>query len=66
MKTAEFRVVSSTVYPGKVSLRTTGSQEGLRDVLTAAGFQHGDRVVVVEKATWERLCAAHVSAVDGR
>lgn len=57
MKKAEFRIVESTVYPGKVSLRTIRpSEEGIRDALTAAGFRHGDRVVLIEKATWERLC----------
>ena len=66
LKVAEFRVVESSVYRGKVSLRTLEPDQGLRDVLTVAGFGHGDQVVVVEKRAWERLCAEHVAAGERR
>jgi len=57
MKRAEFWIVESTIYPGKVSMRPFAKEDGLRDALTKGGFEAGDRVVMVEKRHWDRLCA---------
>lgn len=57
MKRAEFWIVASTIYPGKVSMRPLAKEDGLRDALTNGGFEAGDRVVLVEKRHWDRLCA---------
>jgi hypothetical protein len=58
MKRADFRIVASTAYAGKVSMRAADGGEGLRDVLTAAGFQHGDHVVLIEQRVLRQLLAA--------
>jgi len=57
MKRAEFMIVESTAYAGKVSMRPLVKEDGLRDALTKGGFQPGDRVVIVDKLDWDRLCA---------
>jgi hypothetical protein len=57
MKRAEFWIVASTIYPGKVSMRPLTREDGLRDALTKGGFEAGDQVVLVEKRHWDRLCA---------
>jgi len=59
MKRAEFRIIESTAYPGKVSMRPVEPmEEGLRETLTAAGFQDGDQVVLIEKRILNQLLAA--------
>ncbi len=58
MKRAEFRIVESSMSPGKVSMRVLGDGTmGLRGALTAAGFQAGDRVILVERLVWDQMCA---------
>lgn len=58
MKRAEFRIVASTAYAGKVSMRPLRpSDEGLREALTAAGFQDGERVVLIEERILKQLLA---------
>lgn len=57
MKRAEFMIIESTAYAGKVSIRALDREDGLRDALTKGGFQPGDRVVLVTKRDWDRLCA---------
>lgn len=59
MKRAEFRIVASTAYAGKVSMRPLRpSDEGLREALTVAGFQAGDQVVLIEERILRQLLAA--------
>jgi Fe2+ transport system protein FeoA len=58
MKRADFRIVASTAYAGKVSMRAVGGGDGLREALTAAGFQDGEQVVLIEKRILSQLLAA--------
>lgn len=56
MPVAELQIERSTMNPEWVSLRTIkGSATGVRTVLSAAGFQAGERVVIISKEEYDRL-----------
>jgi hypothetical protein len=72
LKHAHLRVQTSSIFPELVTLRSEprASVQGLREGLTRAGFQDGDRVVVLDVVDFDQLLAAvelcgAVSKCDG-
>lgn len=56
MPVAELLIERSTMNPEWVTLRTLkGSASGVRTILSAAGFQAGERVILISKEEYDRL-----------
>lgn len=54
MKKVELKIVRSTSYPDRVSIRSVTGEE-VREVISKAGFTSGDRVVLIDFETWEKV-----------
>jgi len=68
MPRLELQIVVSETNPGCVSLRTAsgGKARELREEITAAGFQAGDRVVLIPAELLEQLEVGNQRAAAGR
>jgi hypothetical protein len=49
------KIIQSTIYPGEVSIRGDDGQSNVRYLLTKAGFQPNEDIIIISKDEYIQL-----------